>query len=171
MFKTAPDTGPAPVEVAPADLVPLSHLALDLPQPAEGWADFLGRRAIAFVPDDLGRDCVRRQDARRLLDEQRENELRKAKLRQLAEQEAVEADRQFRASLPRGLPWYEIPDGVPPVVAMTAADKPPSRGVRRATLSGCLVKSTTRWSFIRCKVRMSREPASTTAVRDRPSHL
>jgi hypothetical protein len=34
------------------DLIPLSHLALDLPTPAEGWADFLGRRAIAFRPDD-----------------------------------------------------------------------------------------------------------------------
>ena len=54
-----------------SDLVPLSHLALDLPVPAEGWSNYLGRRAIAFVPDDLGRDCVRRQDARRL-DEHRE---------------------------------------------------------------------------------------------------
>jgi hypothetical protein len=105
------------------DLIPLSHLALDLPVPAEGWPDYLGRRAIAFVPDDLGRDCVRRQDARRLLDEQRADELRKAKLAKLAEAEAVEADRQWRASLPHGVPWYEIPDGVPPVVAMTAAAK------------------------------------------------
>lgn len=106
-----------------SDLIPLSHFELDHPRPAEGWPNYLGKRAIAFRPDDLGRDCICRQDARRLLDEQRANELRKAKLRQLAEQEAVEADRQWRASLPRGLPWYEIPDGVPAVVAMTAADK------------------------------------------------
>ena len=49
------------------------------------------------MPDDLGRDSVRRQDARRLLDEQRANEFRAAKLRQLAEAEAVEADQRRRA--------------------------------------------------------------------------
>ena len=29
-----------------ADLIPLSHFALDYPQPPEGWALFLGRHAI-----------------------------------------------------------------------------------------------------------------------------
>ena len=76
-----------------ADLVPLSHLELDLPRPAEGWADFLGRRAIAFVPDDLGRDCVRRQDARRLLDEQRAEMLQAAKRRKVAGGEAPQGGR------------------------------------------------------------------------------
>ena len=46
-----------------------------------------------FVPDDLGRDCVRRQDARRLLDEQRAEMLRAAQRRKAAEAAAVEADR------------------------------------------------------------------------------
>jgi hypothetical protein len=51
-----------------------------------------------------------------LLDEQRANELRAAKLRQLAEAEAVERDQQFRAQLPKGLSWLDVPDG------STAAD-------------------------------------------------
>lgn len=63
------------------------------------------------MPDDLGRDCIRRDDARRLLDERRADELRRAKLRELAEREAVEADQQFRAGLPRGLPVSAIPEG------------------------------------------------------------
>jgi hypothetical protein len=73
MFRngSAVEIATAVVPTSADDLIPLSHLALDLPTPAEGWANFLGRRAIAFVPDDLGRDCVRRQDARRL-DEHRE---------------------------------------------------------------------------------------------------
>ena len=107
----------------PTELIPLSYLALDLPVPPQGWADFLGRRAIAFVPDDLGRDCVRRQDARRLLDEQRANELRTAKRRKLAEAEAVEADQRRRAQIWGGLPADLIPVGVSPAQAMFAAEK------------------------------------------------
>jgi hypothetical protein len=117
-------------------LIPLSHLELDLPRPPEGWADFLGRRAIAFVPDDLGRDCVRRQDARRLLDEQRANQLRAAKLRQLAEAEAVEADQLRRASIWRGAPAME---GVSAAALMLQADKdaqPKRRSVLQEALAG-----------------------------------
>jgi hypothetical protein len=102
--------------------VSLSVLALDLAEPAEGWPNFLGARAIAIIPDDLGRDCVSRQAARRLLDEKREADLRQAALRRLAEQEAVEADRQWRAALPRGLPWHALPDGVSYAEAAAAAE-------------------------------------------------
>jgi hypothetical protein len=56
-------TEPAPVEVEPADLIPLSHFALDHPQPSEGWGNFLGRRGITLRPDDIGRDSIRRSDA------------------------------------------------------------------------------------------------------------
>jgi hypothetical protein len=83
----------------------------------------LGKRAIAFVPDDLGRDCVRRQDARRLLDEQRADELRRRAVARQQEQDQEEADRQRRAQIWQGVPASELPDGVPPVVAMTAAAK------------------------------------------------
>jgi hypothetical protein len=82
MFKTAPAVEPAPVEVEPADLIPLSHFALDHPQPSEGWSNFLGRRGITLRPDDIGRDSIRRSDAQKLLHEHRANEIRKARLRQ-----------------------------------------------------------------------------------------
>jgi|tagenome__1003787_1003787.scaffolds.fasta_scaffold20988392_6 hypothetical protein len=110
-------------------LVPLSHLALDLPVPAEGWVEFLARRAIAFIPDDLGRDCVRRHDARRLLDERREQQLRKAKLAKVLEQEAVEADQVRRASIWKGLPADQLPVGVNASAAMLkyAKDSQPKR--------------------------------------------
>jgi hypothetical protein len=124
MFKTTPVTEPAPDESSHLEpLVPLSVFQLDHPQPAEGWADFLGRRAIAFVPDDLGRDCVRRQDARRLLDEQRANQLRAAKRRQLAEAEAVEQDQRRRAQIWTGIPALSFPAGLSASSAMLAAAK------------------------------------------------
>ena len=136
MFRTAPNVSPdatpdvgTTVPTSSDDLIPLSHLALDLPVPAEGWADFLGRRAIAFVPDDIGRDSIRRSDAQRLLHEQRANELRVAKLRELAEQEAVEADQLRRAQIWKGLSADAIPVGVHPAAAMlqSAKDAQPKR--------------------------------------------
>ena len=113
----------------PADLIPLSHFELDHPAPVEGWAAHLGRRGIAFLPDDLGRDSIRRQDARRLLDEQRTDELPRAKLREGRNIEAVEADQQFRARLPRGLPVSAIPEGAAygDVVRQAALDARPRR--------------------------------------------
>jgi hypothetical protein len=109
--------------------VPLSVLALDLAVPVEGWPLFLGARAIAIIPDDLRRDCVSRGDALRLLDEKREQELRQAALRRLAEHEAVEADERRRAQIWKGVPASALPDGVSPVQVMTAAirDQRPKR--------------------------------------------
>lgn len=72
---------------------------------------------------DIGRLSISRGNARRLFDERREAEARKAEMRAESEKRAVEADRQWRSQLPRGVPWYEVPDGVLPVVAMTAADR------------------------------------------------
>lgn len=120
-------------------LIPLSHFALDYPQPVEGWAVFLGRKAIAFLPDDLGRDCIRYGDAKRLLDEHRANEIRKARLRQLTEQEAVEADRQFRARLPRGVPVSAIPEGATYGDVVRQAEKearPRRRSLLEESLAG-----------------------------------
>jgi hypothetical protein len=116
-----------------ADLIPLSHLALDLPEPSEGWLTFLGRRGIRFVSDRLGRDAISAGDVQRLLAEKREAELRKRQLAAQQEAEAVLKDQQFRASLPKGLPWYAF-DGAPygeVVAAAEAAQQPrrtPSRG-------------------------------------------
>jgi hypothetical protein len=133
MFRNVPAaeiTETADDAVASADLIPLSVLALDFGGvPAEGWPAFLGRRAIAFVPDDIGRDSIRRSDAQMLLHEQRASQLRAAKLRQLAEAEAVEADQLRRAQIWQGVPADHMPPGVPPAAAMlqTARDAQPKR--------------------------------------------
>ena len=100
---------PEPPRVAgPIETVPLSVLKLDL-DPGEEWATFLGRRAIAIVPDALGRDSIGHDAARRLLDEKREAELRARALRRLAVQEAVERDWVRRESLGQGV---KVPDGL-----------------------------------------------------------
>jgi hypothetical protein len=121
MFRT---TAPAvevdhDVMVTPEPPVPLSHLALDLNVPSEGWALFLGKRGIAIVPDSLGRDSIGHDAARRLLDEKREAELRARALRDLAEQEAVERDQQRRASLGQGV---KVPDGLSYAEAVMQAE-------------------------------------------------
>ena len=102
-------------------LIPLSVLALDLQPPAEGWPSFLGRRAIAFRPDGIGRDCVTAKDAQILLAEKRQNELRAAKHRQLQEQQAVEADERRRAQIWKGLSADLLPVGVSASTAMLSA--------------------------------------------------
>jgi hypothetical protein len=111
---------PEPLD-APEPLIPLSVLALDLEPPVEGWALFLGRRGITFKPDDLGRDAISRGDAKKLLDEKREHVLRVKALRAQQEQEQVEADRQFRASLGQGVPADLIPAGSTYLEAVVAA--------------------------------------------------
>jgi hypothetical protein len=119
--------------------VPLSVLALDLAEPAEGWSNFLGRKAITTIPDDLGRDCISRQAARRLLDEQREQVLRQAARRRLVEQEAVEADEQFRAQLWGGVRADRMPSDARPAEVMLAAARdaqPRRQSVLQDALAG-----------------------------------
>ena len=121
--KTAPVVEPAPVMDPPERLVPLVELELSLAAPVEGWATHLADRGIAIVLDDLGRSAVARDAARRLFDEHRELEVRRVEMAAEMERRAVEADQAWRSQLPHGLPWWEIPDGVLPVVAMTQADR------------------------------------------------
>jgi hypothetical protein len=119
--------------------LPLSVLALDLAEPVEGWPIFLGARAIAIIPDDLGRDSVSRGDARRLLDEKREADLRQAALRRLAEQEAVEADERRRAQIWQGVPAAALPPDASPASVMLQAAKearPKRTSVLEESLSG-----------------------------------
>ena len=118
---------------------PLSHFQLDHPEPPEGWANFLGRHAIAFRPDDIGRDSIRRSAAQKLLHEHRADQLRRAKLRELAEQEAVEADQQRRAQMPRGVPVGVLPEGVRYADVVRQAEKdaqPRRRSLLEEALSG-----------------------------------
>src|SRR5215211_5481355 len=92
-----------------ADLIPLSHLSLDLPAPAEGWPANLSSHGIQVLADDLGRDAISRGDAKRLLTERRENELRQREVIARIELEAEKRDQAFRAALPKGLAWHEVP--------------------------------------------------------------
>jgi hypothetical protein len=121
-------------------LIPLSHLALDLVDaPASGWTVWLAERGIAVAFDDLGRPSIARADAKQLLDDQRQNEIRRQDLAAQTERELVERDRAWRATLHPGLPWYEVPPGVLPVVAMTEAAKaeqPKRRTVLQDALDG-----------------------------------
>src|SRR5215217_8154819 len=82
-----------------ADLIPLSHLALDLDVPAIGWAAYLTGRGIEIVLDSVGRKAISSADARQLFDEQRDNEARKREVMERQEQQAVEQDRKFRAQV------------------------------------------------------------------------
>src|SRR5687768_9846602 len=119
MFKTtAPDPLPLKaVEVPADDLVPLSHLGLDLPTPPIGWLTYLGNIGVEILSDDVGRASIHRHDARRLFDEHRRNEARKAELRARQEREPVQQDRLRRASLPTGIPAGMVPDGLRPAEA------------------------------------------------------
>jgi hypothetical protein len=104
-------------------LIPLSHLELDLDPPADGWARYLTDRGVAVTLDDLRRSAISRADARQLFDEHRANQVRAREVAARQERQAVEQDQQWRTNLPSGLPWYEIPPDVLPVVAMTQADR------------------------------------------------
>jgi hypothetical protein len=111
------------------DLVPLSHLSLDLPAPAEGWPAYLSSRDIAVVADDLGRLSISRSDAKRLFDEQREGEVRRREVMERIELAAEEKDRAFRAQLWQGMPAELMPSDAHPAAVMlqTARDSQPKR--------------------------------------------
>lgn len=105
MFHKPVDTELSQKRIDPemGQLVPLSHLQLDLEPPAEGWTVYLEGRGVAVMHDDLGRVAIARSDAKQLFTEQAENEARKAQLRAAAEQRAVEQDQQWRAQLGTGI--------------------------------------------------------------------
>jgi hypothetical protein len=124
MFRTAPApvAEPAPDVMVSADVIPLTHLALDLPEPPFGWRAYLADRHIEIVLDDLGRSAVSRGDARRLFDEHHDDEALKAEKRAAAEKRAIEADRQFRAQLGVGVPPSAIPAGMSYSAAALSAE-------------------------------------------------
>ena len=77
--------------------IPLSHLALDLDPPLDGWQEFLRECGIEVTPDDLGRLSVRREVLGELLAEDRAREARLAAAR--AEQAAA-----LEVVVPAGVP-------------------------------------------------------------------
>jgi hypothetical protein len=131
MFRSTDAATAAPThgDVDPAELIPLSHLALDLDQPSVGWAAYLTGRGIEVVVDDIGRPSVSRSDARQLFDERREAEARQAAKREAAEREAIERDQQFRSQLWTGVSADYLPADVAPAAAMlqAARDARPKR--------------------------------------------
>jgi len=93
------------------ELIPISHLSLDLSEPIVGWAAALSERGIELLEDDIGRKAISREDARTLMAERREREAR-----------VLEDQRRRRAEradlkLPTGVPAI---DGSP-YEAMVAA--------------------------------------------------
>src|SRR5687767_60842 len=145
MFKTSISAaGPTHDVVVPADdLIPLSHLALDLAEPpAGGWHVYLAGRGVEITLDDIGRPSVTRTDARMLITERHEAEARKAQKLEEAERAAVEQDRQRRASIWGGIPADMIPVGVSPAQAMVLAEKD-ARPRRRSELEDSLSNSGT----------------------------
>jgi hypothetical protein len=112
------------------DLVPLTVLALDLGEPSVGGRDaYLSGRGIPVVLDDIGRKAISRADARQLFDERREDEIRRREVAVRQEQQAIERDQQWRAQLPGGVPWYEIPPGVIAAEAWAQGEGPPAQTV------------------------------------------
>jgi hypothetical protein len=137
MFRnTAPVAAPAEVERDCAHghnadpVVPLSVLALDLDSaPAEGWASYLADHGIAIAFDDLGRRCISREDARKLLEQQRLHEIRKQDLMARAEERAIEADELRRSRMFRGIRADAVPAGMTAAEYMMVGD--PDLGPRR----------------------------------------
>ena len=120
------------------ELLPMSVLQLDLPAPSTGWHAFLTQRHIPVRLDDVGRESVTREAARRLFVEAREVEAESARKREIAERQAVEADEQRRAQIWGGIPASEIPDGLTPVMVMTAGERE-ARPRRRSLLEDSLL--------------------------------
>jgi hypothetical protein len=127
MFKTMPAIADTPVVIDPPDSVPCSHLSLDLPEPAGGWVHYLPCRGIEVVTDDIGRKAISRADAKQLFDECREAEVRRRENEARLEAEAIRKDREWRAGLPRGAAWYDMPAGELPASVMLQQAKDAER--------------------------------------------
>src|SRR5215207_8374430 len=123
------------------DLIPLSHLELDLDAPPLGdWSAYLGGRGIPIVLDDIHRASISRADARQLIDERRESEARKREAVERQERQAVERDRQFRARLWGGVPADHMPPDVAPAAVMLQLDRD-AQPRRRSVLEEALANS------------------------------
>src|SRR5215211_4078427 len=56
-------------------LIPLSHLSLDLDAPASGWPAYLVGRGVPILEDDIGRPAIAHADARQLFEERAQSEV------------------------------------------------------------------------------------------------
>jgi hypothetical protein len=137
---TAPAVEPADDMNVAADVIPISHLELDLVAPVEGWPSFLAARDIEITLDDIGRMSVSRADARQLLTEKREREAEQARRRKLADAEAVAADQIRRAQIWQGVSADLMPVGVAPAAVMLQASRD-TRPRRQSVLEHALGNS------------------------------
>jgi hypothetical protein len=78
--------------------IPITHLALDIDEPIEGWESFFEESGVMIMDDAVGRPSIARHVLADLLDEQREREAR------LAEEAAA---RQAPVVTPGGIPARE----------------------------------------------------------------
>ena len=142
MFRSLPAADPPTHDAVESSeqLVPLSHLQLDLPAPVEGWPTFLAGRGISITIDDIGRASVARTDARQLFTEQREAEVRRREKAAELERQAVELDQRRRAQIWRGVPAGLLPADGHPATAMLQAAKD-ARPRRQSPLQHALANS------------------------------
>jgi hypothetical protein len=137
--EAVPPTSPVDDVVDPAELIPISHLALDLAEPpVGGWTAYLTGRGIPVLADDVGRPAVGRDDARQLLDERREAEVRKQEVAKRQEWQAIERDQAFRAQLGGGIPADAVPAGMTAGMLMMASDPERQRPRRESVLDHAL---------------------------------
>ena len=97
-----------------------------------------GGRPVSVAVDDVGRDCVSRADARQLVAEHREDQARRARLREEQERRAIEAAEAFRASLPRGIPAGAVPEGMTAAQLMMLSDPMDQAAERESVLEHSL---------------------------------
>jgi hypothetical protein len=93
-------------------VIPLSVLALDHPEPLAGWEQSLAESGVELLEDELYRPAIRREDARTLIRERRQQE------RDQADQAAQRAA-AHKVVLPSGVPVVE---GSTPFESLVAAD-------------------------------------------------
>jgi hypothetical protein len=132
-----PQVSPAAFAAPEPELIPLSHIGLELGVPDEGWPVFLGARGIRFVADRIGRDSVAAGDAARLLAEQREAELKRRARLLVQEAAAIEADELRRSQIWKGVSADLMPPGEHQASVMLAAARD-SRPRRQSMVEAAL---------------------------------
>jgi hypothetical protein len=146
-------------DVTTSKLIPLSHLALDLPEPeVGGWHAYLNAKGVDVVVDDIGRLAVARSDARMLITEHREAEAHAREVTERREAQLIQQDQLRRANMPAGIPAGMVPDGMTGAEAMVlAGEKRRPRSVREQLLEKSFPIGGLSW-FINPSARMRAEP-------------
>jgi hypothetical protein len=121
-----------------AELIPLSVLGLDLPEPVGGWAAELAGRGVAVVLDDLGRPSITRAAARAIFAEHRAQQEAAARHREEVERRVIAADAARRAALPKGIPANSVPTGVSAAELLMLSDPMDQESRRESVLEHAL---------------------------------